>query len=83
MDYSQLKSLAEKLRVESIERRAARISIKFREDSKVDPQRLMHVVANTPGASFSPTGEMLWQNAPQAGPELLDSLRDLLKRVAA
>ena len=83
MDYSQLKSLAERLRVGSIERRASRVTIKFREDSKVDPQRLMRAVATTPGTSFSPTGEMIWSNAPQPGPELLDSLRDILKRIAA
>ncbi len=83
MDYSQLKSLAEKLRVASIDRRSSRVSIKFREDSKVDPERLLRAVAMTPGTSFSPTGELLWSNPPESGPKLLDSLRDLLKRIAA
>jgi transcription-repair coupling factor (superfamily II helicase) len=83
MDYALLKSLAERLRVESIERRQARISLRFREDSKVDPERLMRYVASTPGVSFSPTGEMQWSGAPTEGPRLMHALRELLGRIAA
>ncbi len=83
MDYSLLKSLSERLRVESIERRQARVSLRFREDSKVDPERLMRYVASTPGVTFSPTGELQWGAAPSESGPLLASLKDLLQRVAA
>lgn len=83
MDYSLLKSLAESLRVESIDRRKARISLKFREDSKIDPERLMRYVASTPGVSFSPTGEMQWSDAPTDSAPLLQALMELLGRIAA
>ena len=83
MDYAMLKSLAERLRVEAIERRQSRISLRFREDSKIDPERLMRYVASTPGVSFSPTGEMQWSGAPTEGPRLLHALRELLGRIAA
>jgi transcription-repair coupling factor (superfamily II helicase) len=83
MDYALLKSLAEAVRVSSIERRSNRIAIRFREDSKVDPQRLMRFVSSTPGVSFTPSGEMHWNNVPSGGPELLAALRELLSRIAA
>jgi transcription-repair coupling factor (superfamily II helicase) len=82
MDYSLLKSLAERLRVESIERRQARISLRLREDSKIDPERLMRYVASTPGVSFSPTGEMQWNGAPTESGPLLEALMGLLGRIA-
>jgi transcription-repair coupling factor (superfamily II helicase) len=83
MDYAMLKSLAERLRVEGIERRQTRISLRFREDSKINPERLMRYVASTPGVSFSPAGEMQWSGAPMDGPQLLHALRELLGRIAA
>jgi hypothetical protein len=46
------------MRVEAIERRAKKLSIRFRADSKVDTQTLLRFVAETPGASFSPSGEL-------------------------
>ena len=83
MDYSLLKSLSERLRVESIERRQTRISLRFREDSKVDPERLMRYVASTPGVTFSPSGELQWTGAPTESSPLLQALTGLLGRIAA
>lgn len=83
MDYSMLKSLAERLRVESIERRQGRVSIRFREDSKVSPERLMRYVASTPNVTFSPTGEMQWNGVPTESAPLLQALTELLGRIAA
>ena len=83
MDYALLKSLAEKVRVAAIERRGPQLSLRFRGDSKVDPQRLMNVISTTPGVSFAPSGEMSWQGAPQEAAPLLTAVRELLLRVAA
>jgi transcription-repair coupling factor (superfamily II helicase) len=83
MDYALLKSLAEKVRVAAIERRGPQLSLRFREDSKVDPKRLMELIATTPGASFAPSGEMNWQGAPQEAAPLLSAVREILLRVAA
>jgi transcription-repair coupling factor (superfamily II helicase) len=82
-DYALLKSRAEAMRVESIERRAKRLNIRFREDSKVDAQTLLHFVAETPGASFSPHGELQWGPAPETDTELLAMLSDALERLAS
>jgi len=81
-DYALLKSRAEEMRVETIERRAKRLHIRFREDSKVDAPTLLQFVAETPGASFSPSGELQWGPAPEADTELLATLSDVLDRLA-
>jgi transcription-repair coupling factor (superfamily II helicase) len=54
--FSLLKSLAERLGAESIERRKGFANIKFHAQSKVDPLRLMETVQRTPGAQFTPAG---------------------------
>jgi transcription-repair coupling factor (superfamily II helicase) len=81
-DYALLKSRAEFLRVAAIERRADRVQLRFREDSKVDPAQLMGVLEATPGASFSPSGELDWGPVSSSGPELLVEVGDLLSRLA-
>jgi transcription-repair coupling factor (superfamily II helicase) len=83
MDYAMLKSLAERVRVSAIERRGPQISLRFREDSKVDPQRLMQFLSTKAGVSFSPSGEMSWQGAPQEAAPLLAAVRNILESVAA
>jgi hypothetical protein len=70
------------MRVEAIERRAQKLAIRFREDSKVDAQVLMRFVAQTPGASFSPSGELQWGPAPEGGSEVIASLSKALERLA-
>ncbi len=81
-DYALLKSKAEAMRVEAIERRTQRLSIRFREDSKVDAQTLLRFVAETPGASFSPNGELQWGPAPESDTELLATVTEALERLA-
>ena len=83
LDYALLKTESEKIRAESIERRGSRLTVRFREDSKVDPMRLMSFVGETKGAAFSPTGELTWHGVPEDAPTLLAAVRDLLRRIAA
>jgi transcription-repair coupling factor (superfamily II helicase) len=85
MGYSLIKYLAEKMRVESIERRRNQWRLRFREDSKVNTGELMRLVATTAGANFSPRGELAWPLAP--GEDVipaaaLDHLKGLLKQLA-
>src|SRR6202012_360685 len=47
LQYSALKYLAEKIGVEAIDRRHTVLSIKFHSATRVDPQRLMHIVSKT------------------------------------
>jgi transcription-repair coupling factor (superfamily II helicase) len=54
--FSALKSLAQRTGVESIDRRAGVANIKFHQQSKVDPLRLMAFVRTLEGAQFTPAG---------------------------
>ena len=80
--YSLLKTAAQRIGVESIERRGTRVCIRFRDNSKVNPERLMQFVAAAPQASFSTRGELEWETGSAKGPDLLAALRDLPAQLA-
>jgi transcription-repair coupling factor (superfamily II helicase) len=54
--FSVLKSFAERLGVESIDRRQSFANVKFHMQSRVDPMRLMDLVRSTEGSQFTPAG---------------------------
>jgi transcription-repair coupling factor (superfamily II helicase) len=80
--YALLKSRAEALRIESIERRRSAWLVRFREDSRVDPRKLMEFVARNPGSTFSPQGELKWlrEGAPE---EMLQTWKGLFEEWSA
>ena len=81
--HAIVKHSAESLRIPLLERRADRLLVRFQEDSKVDPEKLMRFVAATRGARFSPDGTFEWTGFNYQGPALLEQLQRLLDRVAA
>jgi transcription-repair coupling factor (superfamily II helicase) len=81
VEYSAIKSQAEQMRIAAVERQARHLRVRFREDSKVDPQRLMDFVAKTPGAKFSPSGELEWPAADGDAPRVLGAVKGLLDRL--
>ncbi len=84
LKYSALKTLAEQIGVEAIDRRAAVISVKFHKETRVDPARLMDIVRNTPGAQFTPAGVMVLPLAGQNGAgEVLAFLTEKLELLKA
>ena len=54
--FAVLKTRAEKIAVESMDRRGGALNVKFHPASNIDPVRLMEVVRTTQGASFTPAG---------------------------
>ena len=50
VQYSELKTLGEKLGIELIDRRHTLLNIKFHKETRVDPARLMDLIAHTKGA---------------------------------
>ncbi len=77
--FSLLKSLSERTGVESIDRRQGFINIKFHQQSKVDPFKLMGLVRNTAGAQFTPAGVLkLPMPAAKTSSELLEEVRHTL-----
>ncbi|HEX4748885.1 MAG TPA: transcription-repair coupling factor [Bryobacteraceae bacterium] len=77
--FARLKSLAERTGVESIDRRQGFANIKFHQQSKVDPFKLMALIRNTASAQFTPAGVLKYPmaaNRPHAA--LLEDLRNTL-----
>ncbi len=59
LQYSALKTMAEQLGVEAVDRRHNVLNIKFHKETRVDPARLMGIVGKTKGATFTPAGVLL------------------------
>jgi transcription-repair coupling factor (superfamily II helicase) len=54
--FSVLKTVVERAGVEAIDRRSGMLNIKFHEQSRVDPGKLLEIVTNNDGAQFTPAG---------------------------
>jgi transcription-repair coupling factor (superfamily II helicase) len=79
LQYSALKTLAEKIGVEAIDRRHNLLNIKFHKETRVDPARLMNIVSKTKGAQFTPAGVLLLPlDGTAAAGEILRSLEEKL-----
>ncbi len=83
LEHSVLKHRAEQLRIPLLERRGARLIVRLRADSKVDPQRLMRLVSDTPGATFGPDGTLEWGSTDLSGREVFRSIHKLLDRLVS
>ncbi|MEM7582128.1 MAG: transcription-repair coupling factor [Acidobacteriota bacterium] len=53
-----LKRHAEALRLQSITARGSRLTLRLRQDARIDPDRLIHLVSQRPGSRFSPSGAL-------------------------
>jgi len=56
LEYSALKTAAEKLGIEAVDRRAGVLNIKFHQETRVDAAKLMALVSSRAGAQFTPAG---------------------------
>jgi len=83
LEYSSLKTAAQNIGIETIDRRQAIANIKFHKEARVDPEKLMALVAHTPGAQFTPAGvlRMPLDGLTGAG-EILDCLKERLLELA-
>lgn len=81
--FSLLKAKAEKLGVETIERRSGMLNLKFHEQARVDPLKLMQLVAATPGAQFTPAGVLRLPLAGREDPhDVIQFVDDTLSQLA-
>jgi transcription-repair coupling factor (superfamily II helicase) len=84
LEYSALKNVAEQIGVEAIDRRHNLLSIKFHTATRVDPNKLMHIVSKTKGAQFTPAGVLLLPLDGQTGAgDILRFLGEKLKQLQA
>lgn len=82
VEFSLLKTLAEELGVELVERRQGMVNVKFHGQSRVDPMALMDLVRATPGAQFTPAGVLrLPVEAGAGAAPLLEQLKRRLERL--
>lgn len=56
LKFSVLKSAAQKLGIEAIDRKQGALNVKFHAAVHLDPNRLMNLVKETEGAQFTPAG---------------------------
>ncbi len=84
LTYSGLKTLAEQIGVEAVDRRHNLLNIKFHKQTRVDPSRLMKIVGETRGAQFTPAGVLLLPlDGQTAAGEILGFLSGKLEQLGA
>ena len=77
--FSLLKSQAQQAGVESIDRRQGFANLKFHQQSKIDPFKLMSLVRATGGAQFTPAGVLkLPLQATGNAAQLIDEIRNII-----
>ena len=82
--YSALKTLAEEIGIEAVDRRHNLLNIKFHAETRVDPARLMNIVAKTRGAQFTPAGVLLLPlDGQTAAGDILRFLSEKLEQLRA
>jgi transcription-repair coupling factor (superfamily II helicase) len=81
LDYAELKLLSTRVGVNAIERKRDLVSIKFRQNATVDPERLAGFVASQRGAQFTPDGTLRFTLKSLGPAEVLLSLKDLLEHL--
>ncbi len=83
VQFALLKSFAERTGIESIDRRHGFANIKFHQQSKVNPLKLMALVRNTQGAQFTPAGVLkIPMETTLVAPQLLSALRAAIEELA-
>ncbi len=82
--FSLLKSMAGAAGVESVDRRQGFANVKFHQQSKIDPLRLMALVRSTENAQFTPAGVLKFPlSASRTPAQLMDDLKRMLAELTA
>jgi transcription-repair coupling factor (superfamily II helicase) len=79
LEYAALKLLAIRLGATAIERKRDLVSIKFRQNTEIDPGRLAKFVSSQRGAQFAPDGTLKFVSKVVSPTEVLGQLRGLLE----
>ena len=84
LEYAALKSSAEGLGIERIDRRQGVLQIKFHQQTRVDPAKLMNLVNRVRGAQFTPAGVLQVPLDGQSSPgAVLSFVRDRMEELRA
>jgi transcription-repair coupling factor (superfamily II helicase) len=79
LDYASLKLLAVEVGATSIERKRELVTIKFRQNAIIDPEKLARFVSSHRGAQFTPDGVLKFSMKAQQPGEVLEQLQGLLE----
>ena len=79
----QNNELCRRVGVLAIERKRDQVSIRFRENASIDPERLARFVAGQRGAHFTPAGILKFTLKATRADDVLNQLRSLLGDLAA
>jgi transcription-repair coupling factor (superfamily II helicase) len=81
LEYASLKLLAIEAGVTGIERKREQVTVRFRQNANVDPERLMRFVASQRAAQFTPQGVLKFVLKSSRTDEVLGHLRNLLEQL--
>jgi transcription-repair coupling factor (superfamily II helicase) len=81
LSYALLKTAAQRLGIENIERRQGMLNLKFQPDSRVNPEKLRQVVTSTAGAQFTPAGVLRLPADGGTAAAVLSQLKACLERL--
>jgi transcription-repair coupling factor (superfamily II helicase) len=83
LKFAALKSAAQRLGIEAIDRRQGALNVKFHKESRVDPTRLMELVSKTEGAQFTPAGVLrIPLDGANSPTQVLDTLSGQLQQLS-
>ncbi len=82
LEVADLKRQAEALRVQAVAAQGGKLVFRLRRDARVSVERLIELVSDLPGASFSPTGVLTLAAPGGGGRAMLDLARDTLARLS-
>jgi len=82
LDYASLKLLCMTVGVNAIERKRDFVTLKFRQNAVVDPEKLARFVSMQRGAQFTPDGMLKFVLKANAADEVLRALRAVLEQLA-
>jgi len=82
LSFASLKLLAVRVGATTIERKREQISIKFRTDAVIDPEKLARFVSSQRGAQFTPDGTLKFTLKAALAAEVLAQLQKLLESLA-
>jgi len=80
LDYAELKALAEQIQVDSIERKGQRVGVRFLDETKLPPEKLVQVVRERKDLRLEPGG-ILWMEAKQESAGMVPALKTLLRHL--
>src|SRR5437868_2213739 len=83
LQYAALKLLGLSIGVLAIDRKRDQVSIKFRQNATIDPERLARFVAGNRGSQFTPDGLLKFSLKEVSASDVLQQLQGLLEELAA